>query len=164
MSTQSFVGMTNVDGRITRTEDARVPVLDRGFLYGDSVYEVFRTYSGVPLFFDEHWSRLENSARLARMRISQSREAITEEIRRTVHATGAPEIERDVYVRYTITRGEGPVDLYARPDLHTRYVVIVKEIPAWNPEFYSTGMRAAIPRVRRNPIDALDPTSRAATT
>ncbi len=94
MSTQSFVGMTNVDGRITRTEDARVPVLDRGFLYGDSVYEVFRTYSGVPLFFDEHWSRLENSARLARMRISQSREAITEEIRRTVHATGAPEIER----------------------------------------------------------------------
>jgi len=58
--------MTNVDGTITRTADARVPVLDRGFLYGDSIYEVFRTYGGVPLFYDEHWRRFENSAALIR--------------------------------------------------------------------------------------------------
>src|SRR5260370_25602548 len=36
----------NVDGRIGPPEEARVPVLDRGFLYGDSVYEVVRTYGG----------------------------------------------------------------------------------------------------------------------
>ena len=34
--------------------EATVPVLDRGFLYGDSVYEVFRTEDGVPLFLDDH--------------------------------------------------------------------------------------------------------------
>ncbi len=157
MSAERFESMTNVDGVITPTEEARVPVLDRGFLYGDSVYEVFRTFDGVALFFDEHWRRLENSASLARMRISQSREAITEEIRRTVRATGASAMHQDVYVRYTITRGEGPVDLYARPDLETRYIVIVREVPSWNPQFYSVGMRAAIPRIRRNPVDALDP-------
>jgi branched-chain amino acid aminotransferase len=50
--------MSNVDGRITPTGEACVPVLDRGFLYGDSIYEVFRTYSGVPLFYEEHWKRL----------------------------------------------------------------------------------------------------------
>ena len=81
-----FVGMSNVDGRITPTGEACVPVLDRGFLYGDSIYEVFRTYSGVPLFYQEHWKRLENSARLIHMHISQSREEITEQIRRTVEA------------------------------------------------------------------------------
>jgi branched-chain amino acid aminotransferase len=142
MSTDTFTSMTSVDGTVTRTAEARVPVLDRGFLYGDSVYEVFRTYSGVPLFYDEHWRRLENSAALSRMHISQTREQITDEIRRTVRATGASELHRDVYVRYTITRGEGPVDLYAKPGLRTRYIVIVK---------------AAIPRIRRNPVDALDP-------
>ena len=35
--------------------------------------------------------------------------------------------------------------------------VCVREVPTWDPEFYSVGMRAAIPRIRRNPVDALDP-------
>ena len=47
---ETFNSMSNVDGHITPTAEACVPVLDRGFLYGDSIYEVFRTYSGVPLF------------------------------------------------------------------------------------------------------------------
>jgi len=156
MVTNKFRSMTNVDGVITPTEEARVPVMDRGFLYGDSVYEVFRTYNGVPLFYQEHYQRLLNSARLIHMNISQSGEKITTEIRKTVQATGARP-EQDVYVRYTITRGEGPVDLYPDPDLVTRYVVIAREVPSWKPEFYSHGMKMAIPNVRRNPIDALDP-------
>lgn len=149
--------MTNVDGRITPTGEACVPVLDRGFLYGDSIYEVFRTYSGVPLFYQEHWDRLENSARLIHMHISQTQEEITTEIRRTVQATSAVELRKEVYVRYVITRGEGPVDLYPNPDLHTRYVIIVNAVPEWSPEFYTVGMKAAIPEVRRNPTDSLDP-------
>jgi len=157
MSKHAFESMSNVDGKVTPTAEARVPVLDRGFLYGDSVYEVFRTYAGVPLFYDEHWQRLENSARLIHMHITQSREQITEEIRRTVRATRAGENNQDVYVRYVITRGEGPVDLYPNPDLETRFVVIVKEVPTWRSEFYEVGMKAAIPKVRRNPTDALDP-------
>lgn len=149
--------MSNVDGRITPTDEACVPVLDRGFLYGDSIYEVFRTYSGVPLFYEEHWERLENSAKLIHMHISQTRDEITDQIRRTVATTHAGELEKDVYVRYVITRGEGPVDLYPNPDLKTRYVIIVNAVPQWSPQFYSVGMKAAIPAVRRNPTDSLDP-------
>ncbi len=154
---ETFKSMGNVDGRITPTGEACVPVLDRGFLYGDSIYEVFRTYSGVPLFYQEHWERLENSARLIRMHITQSQDEITEQIRRTVQATSAGKLEREVYVRYVVTRGEGPVDLYPNPDLQTRFVIIVNAVPEWPPEFYNVGMKAAIPAVRRNPTDALDP-------
>lgn len=153
----TLVSMSNVDGRITPTDEARVPVLDRGFLYGDSIYEVFRTYQGVPLFYDEHWRRLENSASLIQMHISQNYDQMTEEIRRTVQASGAGSVGKDVYVRYMITRGEGPVDLYPNPDLETRYVIVVKEVPAWPANFYEVGMKAAIPAVRRNPTEALDP-------
>ena len=64
MTLASFRRMANVNGEITPLEDARISILDRGFLYGDSVYEVFRTYSGVPLFCHEHFDRMENSARL----------------------------------------------------------------------------------------------------
>src|ERR1044071_1949321 len=102
----AFESMTNVDGVITPTVQARVPVLDRGFLYGDSIYEVFRTYEGVPLFYDEHWARLQNSASLTRFEIGLSLAELTDAIRATVDATGASRSRTDVYVRYIITRGE----------------------------------------------------------
>jgi branched-chain amino acid aminotransferase len=149
--------MTNVDGTITRTADARVPVLDRGFLYGDSIYEVFRTYGGVPLFYDEHWQRLESSAALIRMRIGLTKLELTEAIRATIAATGAPQLGADAYVRYTVTRGEGPIDLFPSPEIKTRYVIIVRPVPQWSPELYSRGVRVAVAATRRNPSNALDP-------
>ena len=125
--------MINVDGAITLMADATIPVMDRGFLYGDSVYEVFRTYKGIPVFMADHFERLENSAALIRMTISQSREELIQEIRRTIQATGAKS-KQDIYVRYQITRGAGPVDLYPDPDLETRYVIIVSTLPSRKPE------------------------------
>ena len=152
-----FTGMTNVNGAIGLTGVARIPVMDRGFLYGDSIYEVFRTYRGIPLFHDEHWARFENSASLIHLRIGLSKHELTEQIRRTVRATGAASANRDVYVRYIVTRGEGPLDLYPPPDLPTTCVIIVRAVPEWNPQFYSRGLRVAVARTRRNPADALDP-------
>jgi len=146
----------NVDGNITEAAKASIPVLDRGFLYGDSVYEVFRTYRSVPLFLEDHFERLENSAQLIQMQISQTREQLLEEIRRTAVKAGVSR-DSDAYVRYQITRGEGAVDLYPDPGLKTRYVIIVKALPSWNPVFYERGVNMAIPNVRRNPVNALDP-------
>jgi branched-chain amino acid aminotransferase len=146
----------NVDGVITPAKEAKISIFDRGFLFGDSVYEVTRTYEGVPFFLDEHFERLENSARLARMKISQSREFLTEEIKRTVKASGAASGE-DVFIRYTVTRGVGPLDLDPTTSLKTSYVILVKEIPNWNQEFYRTGMILAVPDTVRNSPRALDP-------
>jgi len=148
--------MANVNGQITPLEEARISVLDRGFLYGDSVYEVFRTYAGVPMFCHEHFDRMENSARLIHMNISQSREKILDEMRRTAKAAGVPTGE-DVYVRWHVTRGTGALDLAPARDLQSSYVIILKEVPKWKPEFYSHGMRLAVTGVRRNPIEALSP-------
>ena len=62
-----------IDGAIAPLDETRVPVLDRGFLYGDSIYEVFRTYSGIPFMFEEHHARLVNSARLSMLHVQQRR-------------------------------------------------------------------------------------------
>ncbi len=153
---QQIRRMTNIDGRITPTEEAMVPVTDRGFLYGDSVYEVFRTYRGIPFLMAEHFDRLENSARLVDMKISQSREKLTREIKRTVQAAGAT-VNDDVYVRYQITRGQGPIDLHPTARPNTCLVIIVEPLKLWNPKHYETGMSMAIPTVHRNPVNALDP-------
>ncbi|MGR3985008.1 MAG: aminotransferase class IV [Gammaproteobacteria bacterium] len=147
-----------IDGRIAPLDEIRVPVLDRGFLYGDSIYEVFRTYSGIPFMFDQHHARLENSARLCKMDIRQSKREIIAAIRRTVAASGADSAAgEDIYVRYQITRGEGPIDLFPHPRLQSRLIIIVKQIPQWQPQFYTRGITLAIPELRRNAVSALDP-------
>jgi branched-chain amino acid aminotransferase len=156
MKESSFQRMANVNGEVTPVDEARIPVLDRGFLYGDSIYEVFRTYEGVPLFCREHFDRLENSARLVHMTISQSREELLEEMRRTARAADVSAGD-DIYVRWHVTRGSGPLDLVPPPNLRTSYVIIVKEVPRWNAEFYSRGVRLAVTRVRRNPVESLSP-------
>lgn len=153
----TFESMTSVDGIVTRTEDAKISVLDRGFLYGDSIYEVFRTYDGVPLFYAEHWARFRNSAALIGLAVDMTQQALTERIRQTVAATRAPASRTDVYVRYMLTRGRGPIDLAPSPDLEPSCVVIVKEVPRWSESLYARGVVAAVPTRRRNPGNALDP-------
>lgn len=55
-------GWASVNGRITPAEHAVIPVMDRGFLFADSVYEVLRTVDRRPLFWAEHLTRLHASA------------------------------------------------------------------------------------------------------
>ena len=145
-----------IDGKIAPVEQIRVPILDRGFLYGDSIYEVIRTYSGIPFMFEQHHQRLMNSARLTMMNIRQGKQEIVDAIVNTIAAAGAGPGD-DVYVRYQITRGEGAVDLYPEPELKSRLIIIVKQVPKWNPDFYKTGMSLAIPGLRRNAVNTLDP-------
>src|SRR3954471_16142298 len=50
-----------LDGNYTPLRDAKVSVLDRGFIFGDGVYEVMPVYGGHPFCFEEHMARLERS-------------------------------------------------------------------------------------------------------
>src|SRR4051812_24544570 len=93
----------SIDGSIVPPEQAVVSVFDRGFLYGDSVYEVIRTYAGVPFAQDRHLVRLEESARRLQMRLPWSRARIAAEIARTLAAAGNAES----YIRVVVTRGAG---------------------------------------------------------
>jgi len=53
--------MIYLNGRFMPLEDAMVPVLDRGFIFGDGVYEVLPAYSRHPFRLVEHLRRLQNS-------------------------------------------------------------------------------------------------------
>ena len=57
-----------LNGEFLPLEKAKVSVLDRGFLFGDGVYEVVPVYGGKPLRLAEHLERLDNSLRGIRMK------------------------------------------------------------------------------------------------
>lgn len=60
--------MVFLNGKFMPIEEAKVPVLDRGFIFGDGVYELVPVYSRVPFRLDEHLARLERSLELVRIR------------------------------------------------------------------------------------------------
>ena len=62
-----------LNGKFLPIDEARVPVLDRGFIFGDGVYELVPVYSRVPFRMDEHLARLERSLTEVRIRNPYSR-------------------------------------------------------------------------------------------
>ncbi len=57
-----------LNGAYTALRDAKISVMDRGFIFGDGVYEVVPVYAGEPFRFAQHMGRLDRS--LAELRIS----------------------------------------------------------------------------------------------
>jgi D-alanine transaminase len=53
--------LASVQGIVTPLAEAKVPALDRGFLFGDAVYEVLRVYGSKPFLEKDHFDRLERS-------------------------------------------------------------------------------------------------------
>ena len=66
--------MVFLNGKFLPIEEARVPVLDRGFIFGDGVYELIPVYSRAPFRMDEHLARLEKSLAAVRIRNPYARE------------------------------------------------------------------------------------------
>jgi D-alanine transaminase len=65
--------MVFLNGKLLPIEQASVSVLDRGFIFGDGVYELVPVYSRVPFRLDEHLARLERSLGEAKIRNPYSR-------------------------------------------------------------------------------------------
>jgi D-alanine transaminase len=102
-TTVAPVPLANLDGHILPLVEAKVSALDRGFLFGDAVYEVLRIYGGRAWFADEHFARLARS--LAAVRITGVDLA---RLRERMSATIAAGLFREAIVYIQITRGSAP--------------------------------------------------------
>lgn len=135
-----------IDGGVLPAAEARVPVLDRGFLYGDSVFEVTRTVAGKqPLLLTPHLERLEQSAAA----LGYATPAL-EAIASAVAATTAPVPSDECYVRIIVTRGAGPIDLDPASADAPRLVVIAKPLHLPDAQKYREGVAMVTVDERRN--------------
>jgi len=128
-----------IDGAPVDAAEARVPVFDRGFLYGDSVYEVLRTFDGRPFELSPHLDRLEHSAEGLQMRLPPRAE-IVRAVEETLRAAGEP----NAYVRIVVTRGAGEIALDPAAADEPRLIVIVKQVSLPPKSAYDDGVEVAI--------------------
>lgn len=135
----------SIDGVVRPPEAAVVSVYDRGFLYGDSVFEVFRTYGGRPFALDEHLSRLRRSAERVSLEVPVADAAWRAEIDAALAAAG----NEESYVRVMLTRGTGPMSLDPAVAVRPLRVILVEPVVPPPRDAYAHGIAAVTVRTRR---------------
>ncbi|MBM3461617.1 MAG: branched-chain-amino acid aminotransferase [Armatimonadetes bacterium] len=138
-----------IDGRVMPADEARVSILDHGFLYGDSVYEAVRTFGGRPFRLGAHLARLERSAAGLFIRMPEGIEAAVDDVLRAGHG--------EQLVRIMVTRGVGSLGYDLDPEQTPTLVLLGMPVPKYPARFYDEGVRLATTDIRRNPQNSLDP-------
>jgi branched-chain amino acid aminotransferase len=101
MNTPAFLWL---NGRLSRSAEARISPFDHGFLVGDGVFETLVAYDGKPFTAKRHWERLRGSCEAMGI-ATPSYEDYLHAIREVMQAN---EIA-DARIRVTVTSGEGPL-------------------------------------------------------
>lgn len=125
-----------IDGRRCAPEDAKVSVYDRGFLYGDSVFETVRTYGGSPFALDEHLQRLEESANALKIPLPIGRPTLAEEVTTAVDAAANPESR----IRIILSRGRGPLGLDSELAVEPLRVILIEPLELPPVQHYQDGI------------------------
>ena len=147
-----------VNGDLVPESKAVVSVFDRGFRWGDGVYEMSRTFGGRVFKLKEHLERLRWSLNYTRIDPGLSMEElerVTLELVDRNLGTGGPEVE-DVGVTHIISRG--PMDP-TRKATSKPTVVIYTETLAFGmyARWYAQGVKMITPATRRTPPQSLSP-------
>jgi D-alanine transaminase len=103
--TQSEAGeVVYLNGQLVARSEARIDPEDRGFLFGDGIYEVLEVQAGLPLFAQAHYERLVRSAQAIQLSVPLDKDGFLRTIRELVAANGVE--EGLVYLQ--VTRGVAP--------------------------------------------------------
>lgn len=134
------MGTVYLNGEYLPVEQARVPVMDRGFLFGDGVYEVIPVFGGRCFRVDEHLDRLDHSLRETGIPQPLTREQWRAIFERLIAAYGGG--DQGIYLQ--ITRGVAATREHRFPEQCTPTVLAMSRVLPPTSTLSSTGMPAAI--------------------
>jgi branched-chain amino acid aminotransferase len=143
----------HLNGRIVDEAEALVPVTDRGFLYGDGIFETMRAAHGVIFRFARHARRLRASAERIGLERPVDEAALRAECDALLRVNGL----RDARLRVTVTRGPGrPGDYVGAPGPATRVITAAPFAPV-DPVLAEAGVAVVLASRRQPPADVIDP-------
>jgi len=147
-------GAVYVNGRITKADEAVVPVYDHGFVYGEGIYETLRTYNRVPFLYERHLRRLRLSAGHLQLDVPFDDATLLKRIDETVAAAGEM---HESYIRVLLTRGVGDLsyDLKATPT--PSLIIIVKPFDEPPARVFEDGIKISLVSILRNHPGSVNP-------
>lgn len=145
--------LININGELIHRDQAGISPFDSAVQGGDAVWEGLRLYDGRIYKLHEHLTRLENSARALAFAEIPAREAIVEQIRRTLASN---QMRDGVHIRLTLTRGV-KVTSGMDPRLNRSGPTLIVLAEHKAPVYAKTGLSLVTSTIRRPPPEILDP-------
>jgi len=137
-------GVCYLNGQYGPLAEAKISVLDRGFIFGDAIYEVIPAYHGQFFKFDEHMARLERSLNEVYMDMPLSRHDLRAIFERLLKDNAAfhqlsPEVfNASIYLQ--ISRGVAPRDHAIPHDIKPTVFVMCQPLPAVSSQTRENGV------------------------
>ena len=127
-----------INGRFLPWEEATISIDDRGFQFGDAVYEVIRTYRGAPFELTAHLARLDRSARELSLPQPYTNVQWTRWIQQGLSLAGYEDAK--VYIQ--LTRGVAPREHSFPSDILPTVVMTIRKFYPLAPELRRAGVSA----------------------
>ncbi|HHT9129809.1 MAG TPA: aminodeoxychorismate lyase [Candidatus Brocadiaceae bacterium] len=135
-----------LNDRIVEETKGYLSTLDRGFLYGDGLFETFRTYHKNPFLIEGHVTRLSNSAKYFDIPFRYT----PQQIRQINEQLLARNNLEDAYVRMTLSRGVGTNGIIPKGACNPTFVIQTKPLSVYPASLYETGMSLITSSIRRS--------------
>jgi aminodeoxychorismate lyase len=137
-----------INGKYYRNDLAKVSVLDRGFLYGDGLFETFPVYNRVPFCLAEHLERLYAGLKELKISIPYSQKELGKAIQGLIQKSKI----RESAMRLTVTRGVGSGGFAISEKTDFTVVIIFRQMPKI---YDKNGIRAVVSSIRQNEYSPL---------
>ncbi|OGS23496.1 MAG: hypothetical protein A2314_05570 [Elusimicrobia bacterium RIFOXYB2_FULL_50_12] len=147
-----------LNGAIVTENRAKISVFDRGFLYGDGVYETMLCRNGGVFLLKEHIARLFRSARMIALPLPWTQKYFHSAVEKTVAANSLD----GARVRVTVSRGRGAVGYTGKIAARPTLVIAAVKFNGWPRGLYENGVGIIISVVRRNHPLCIPPASKSA--
>jgi branched-chain amino acid aminotransferase len=143
-----------INGEVFKPEDAKISVFDRGFMYGDAIYEVARSYGRIFFELESHIQRMFNSASAIQLDLRLSQQDYIKEIYRIYSKIS----DKNLYMRIQITRGtNNTIGLGMKNTEGPNVIIYLRDIDPTPSEYYEKGAKIVTSQRQRNTKKALDP-------
>lgn len=152
---QFAAGAAYVEGDYVPIGEARIPILDWGFVRSDVTYDVVGVWQGAFFRLEDHLDRFFRSIEQLRMHCPYSRDEVARILANCVRLADLP----DAYVEMIVTRGLPPQGSRDPRQCENRfYAFAIPYVWIASPEKQAEGLNLIVSRVPRIPPESVDPT------
>lgn len=135
-----------LNGKIIPDTDAYISSADRGFLYGDCIYETLRSYKGKPFKLSDHLKRMRHSAKQLRISFRYTDEDVGEWINELIKKN----CNQDAYIRITLSRGTGGGRLQMDDNIEPTTLIQANPFSPYDSKLYDEGMSLVVSNSKRS--------------
>lgn len=140
-----------LNGEFVPSHLAKISIFDRGFLFGDGLFETMRAYDGKIFRLDAHLERLSKSLDGTQIKCSYSQHSLEQALCETIKRNNLS----DAYVKLIVTRGTDTGGLIPSPDSKPTIVIVAKRFDMYPPEQYKKGFKVMVSDFRQNQFSSI---------